>query len=272
MNDNGNILSQIPIKNPERWSLSLRISQREMEYLLFAPEDDNAIITGIIALDTASDNPRKAVEDAIYDNAALLGDFKMVNVLFDNDIYALVPSGAPLQAVFEASFPGFDGEMLSSSLRGDITLVYGVMDGITSFFNRTYTRCTFHHTIGVLHDFYHRKAALANSAKLYAVLLGDRIAVCCFKGGKTMLAAVNTFRHINDAAYYILAAWADAGMDPKADEVQIAGDNKERNTLIDTLRQQITFVMAAAFPASILKRGSSLQNISFDLTLAALCE
>ncbi|MDD6131274.1 MAG: hypothetical protein PUB55_00780, partial [Bacteroidales bacterium] len=82
MNDNGNILSQIPIKNPERWSLSLRISQREMEYLLFAPDDDNAIITGIIALSTASDNPRKAVEDAIYDNAALLGDFKTVNVLF----------------------------------------------------------------------------------------------------------------------------------------------------------------------------------------------
>lgn len=271
MSEINDISLQMAIKDPERWVLALKLSKAHIDYMLFSPEADDSLIAGKIALQGWEEDYLKSIENAIYDHSPLLADFKRVVVMVDNDKYAIVPTGPDAETVFGILYREFSGETMQASMPGNSTIVYGVSDGLEGFFTRTYSKVEFCHSLSVA-KYFKQKACLGGNAKLYVVASDDRVEIFGFKHGELEIASVNTFRHINDAAYLVFASWNQAEMDIATDEIVLYGNASVRKQLSEILKRFITFVMPAVYPAQALKIGREIASVPFDLIITAAYE
>ena len=88
------------------------------------------------------------------------------------------------------------------------------------------------------------------------------------------LRFANTFDYRNpmDAVYYIMASRQMLGMDNASDEMFLSGSPSARESVAETLRKYISYVMPVIFPSAIFKAGKEAMKAPFDLVVLPLCE
>ena len=59
---------------------------------------------------------------------------------------------------------------------------------------------------------------------------------------------------------------------PTTDELQLIGDRTVRDAVAPMLRNYVTYVMPAIFPAASMRMGHDAVKTPFDLILLLLCE
>lgn len=64
----GNEERKIEILHPEVWSLSVRLSDKRLQYALYSRLEDNSLIHGTIDYPNTTNNYLKELEAAVYDN------------------------------------------------------------------------------------------------------------------------------------------------------------------------------------------------------------
>ena len=106
---------------------------------------------------------------------------------------------------------------------------------------------------------------------MFVHLYDNRIDMCIF--GKDELLMTNTFhyREVDEAAFYMLNAWQNWGLDVRNDELQLSGDKSLRDSLTPQLRKYINYVMPIIFPVSAMKIGQDAIKAPFDLILLSQC-
>ena len=77
---------------------------------------------------------------------------------------------------------------------------------------------------------------------------------------------------VDDAAFFTLNAWTCFGLSADADALQLVGDSTMRDALAPVLRNYITSVMPAIFPAASMRMGHDAMKAPYDLILLLLCE
>lgn len=98
------------IENPEIWNLMLRLSHDALHVVIYSIVEDNSLIYRRFDLaPSASQSWIGAVSDVIYDNPALLSDFRRVFCVVESRDYAVVPSVCgsddDRRLLFDAAFP-----------------------------------------------------------------------------------------------------------------------------------------------------------------------
>ena len=271
------VLKEYAAKNPDRWDLALRIDDSSVGYTLNTVYEDYSLFSETVTLDSTGDSPLKRLENTVYDTPVILNDYKSVSVIVDSDKFVIVPEEFSdedtAENCFRNSFPDFDGDILVSKISGcGASVVSGVEKGLEAFLQRTWYNVTVSHTLVPLAGFFKRRSQLGNVAKMYVTVVGSRYYIIVFNRKGLIFANSYRITNINDAAYFILGVWKMCGLDFEADELMMSGDIRQRQDLMELLRNYIAVVMPSIFPAQLVKYNRDAMNLPFDLILLSLCE
>lgn len=271
-----NSTADIEISHPELWTLALRLDDEGLRFIAFNALMDNSLIFRDIRFDSTTDDYLKALEDCIYDNPVLLCDFKRVLISVFSSRFVIVPGDAPADdfahEVFHKLYPAFNGDVCLSPVSDcSATIVMGIPGGVYSFLQRTFNTPPLVHHLAPMCRFFGKKAAQTSIGKMFLYFHGDKLDLCAFSQGRLVMANSFTYNSIDDAKFFILHAWKSLGFDVMTDELQLCGDKEARTALTPLLREYITYVMPAIFPAVALQLGSDAIKAPFDLIILSLC-
>lgn len=266
------------IENPEMCNLLLRLSHDALHVVVYSIVGDNSLVYRRFELvPTASKSWVGAIEDVIYDNPALLGDFRRVYCVVESDKYALVPSvcGSEVdrRLLFDAAFPASPLEMMADDTgTRNATVILGIEPELSGFISRTFQRATIVSHIASLCRYVALRTGQGNKPKMVANIRRTSLDIVVTDGGSLLMANTFAFRTPDDAVYYILAARKSLGLDPRADELILAGDQQTREVLTPRLRTYISRVMPMIFPPEMFKAGKDAMLAPFDLIITPICE
>lgn len=265
------------IENPEMWNLLLRLSPRRLDAVIYSIIEDNSLTHHHFELDTASTPWVAAIQNVVYDHPALLSDFRKVYCVVETRDYVIIPSACDddesRRLLFKTAFPSSQLEMnVNETGASNATVLHGVMPELRGFINRTFQRSTIVCHIAALSRYAIHTGTHGNNLKMTANLRKESIDVVVTDGRKLMLANTFTYKHTDDAVYYILAVRKRLGLDDHTDELLLAGDQSVREAITPSLRNFIVRVMPVIFPPRMFKAGKQAMNAPFDLITLPICE
>lgn len=276
MSSLSNNTQDINLRNPELWTLILRIDDKSVKFILYNNEEENSLISRELELDVTGGDYLRALENCVYDNPALIQDFKRVAVVVTSPHFAVLPNEMSdddtMLDVMDYMYAADEGDRNSCSLvEGKATIAYTLHRGVTSFLQRTFNMPLIVHSLVPLCAYASKKSEKSGIAKMYAYVNDGCLDLCVFNKGELLLANSYRLREIDEAAYYMLMVWQTLGLDVMNDELQLSADKEVRDILTPQLRKYINFVMSIIFPASAMKIGQDAMKAPFDLILLSQC-
>lgn len=209
-----------------------------------------------VDVDPSITSQEKTLEEAVYANTKLLGDFSRIDIIADTDRFVIAPGENNAESKIIANiaaklWPNSEPEHINAEPCSFATTVAAIFDrSLTGFVGRTFPRASLHHRICTLTDFFASLSRPVNKIKLYAHLSGSsRLDIVVLTADALIMANSFNCSEALDAVYYIMAAVKDSGFDPLDDEVILCGDQARRAELTDTLRRYLNSVMPLLLPA-----------------------
>lgn len=269
--------------NPEMWNLLLRLSGDALEAVAYSVVEDGSLVRRRFGLGVVQ--PRQwlgAVEGVIYDNPALLSDFRRVYCVVETREYAVVPTAltetegdqeSRLRLLFGEAFPasGLEAVAEPTGMRG-ATVIAGFTPELRSFIGRTFQRVSMTSHISALCRYTAPRTGQGNKPRMIANIRPSSLDVIVSDGGSLLAANTFSFATDADAVYYLLALRKRLGLDPRSDELLLAGNQQTRERLTPMLRTYVGRVMPMIFPPQMFKAGKEAMLAPFDLIISPLCE
>ncbi len=271
--------NDIHITNPEMWTLSLGVSNAGLRLFMYNDKEINSMVSRNITIGkniSSDDDYLKAIEDAVYDNPLLLGNFKKVSILVESSHFLFFPpeygDDEAIERVFAKTFPECCGDVVTSRATAcGADVAFMLRKGLYRFLLRTFDNPPVRLNLEVLSSHFVGKNNYSTVNKEYVYVHDNRLDLCVFKRGRLQLANTFTFRHFNDAIFFILGIWNMFSMDPISDEIQIAGDKEVKDAIVPVLREYVTYVLPVVMPPSAMKLGNDVVKAPLDLILLSLC-
>lgn len=275
-------MEQPEISNPSLWRLLLLIDGTAIRAVALSTVDDVQTLAFSVPFDpTASGGLLAAVEEAVYAVPLLTADFAAVDVLVDTPHYLVAPSEIGPEAL-EASARycclADEGETLltDGAVGHDTAVVWPCPEDLSNFLARTFRNPRVSCRITPLLRYISAKNAGGNGAKLYAHLTGGvraAVDILAFgRDGSLLLCTTKDAPTVADAAYWVMAAAREAGLDPAADSIYLCGDTSARLALAPELARYAANVLPYIFPSAALRGGHDAIKAPFPLILIPLCE
>ena len=276
MSSLSNSTQDINLRNPELWTLILRIDKKTVKFILYNEEEENSLISRGLELNVTGGGYLRALENCIYDNPTLIQDYKRVAVVVTSPHFVVLPNEMSddemLLDVMDYMYAGDDGDRnICDLIKGKTSIAYTLHRGVTSFLQRTFNMPLIVHSLVPLCVYAGKKSEKSGIAKMYAHVSDDCLDLCVFSKGELLMANTYHLRELDEAAYYMLMVWQTLGLDVMNDELQLSADKEVREILTPQLRKYINFVMSIIFPASAMKIGQDAMKAPFDLILLSQC-
>ena len=267
----------IKIDNAHLWTLSLFIDAGSISMMLHNDGVADSLICRHIALAkyTTDDEYLRVLENAVYDNSLLLGDFKRVNVCVDSRKYIFLPPGYgtddEVRRAFDVAFPDADGDFVVSrgyNCRTDVAFM--LPQGLHQFLRRTFSNAPVRLHLETMCSYFRGKTNASTINKVAVYIRNGRIDVCAFKHGRLQIANTYVCRSNDDAVFYTLAVWNMLGLDVRSDEIQIAGDKTVRAAITPRLREYVTYVVPVMMPPAAMRMASDAAKAPLNLIILAI--
>lgn len=249
------------------WTLCVRVSADSLSALVASPAGPDSSVMSCV--EPLHDCSLKSLEDAIYDNSLLLGDFSRSTVVLATSQLVQVPDGIPAplaEKIAETLLPDCDATRAFISAPMPQGQVVAAVDAETlNFLKRTFPDAVFTVSLSVLAGAV--ASIRSNEARMYAFCYPDELVVLTFDAAGTLVFA-NRFDAFSpaDCAYYILAA---AGTERFP--VSLGGEPDLRNGVIDCLKQAAPDIELAplTLPDALVAVRHRMPEISDDLIFLA---
>lgn len=257
------------------WNLLLRVGLDAVDVVLYSIVEDNSLILRHFPIDPSAPSRIGAIENVIYDNPALLSDFRKVYCVVESRKQTVIPAQctSDSQMLFEAAFPGSGLEATADDTgTRNAVIVMGMEPELRGFLNRTFHRMKTMSHLASLCRYFASKAGQGNNVKMVANMRESSLDVIVTDGRRLLLANTFSFNTPADAAYYLLACRQHLGLNPHSDELLLSGSQKVREELTPILRTYISRVMPVIFPPQMFKAGKESMLAPFDLIITPLCD
>lgn len=269
-----NNATDIEIRNPQTWKLALRVDSDCVRLVAYSEVEQNSLVNKVVQLEGSEDNFLRSLENCIYDNPVFLLDFKQVNIEVTSQRFIVVPDdfseGQAIDA-FCALFGSIRGDIVTNALpHCHAQTVFEIPQGVLQFFNRTFSNCTVFHHLTLTCEHFAAKSINAGVNREFVYLHDGCADLFVFKGTDFSFTNSYTCHTPDDAIFFILNAWKLFGLNATSDELQIIGDRSVRDVIAPVLRNYITYVMPAIFPAASMRMGHDAMKSPFDLILLLL--
>ena len=276
MSNLSNHTDNITIQHPELWTLEVALHERSIRYLLFNPSQANSLIAGEIPLETSGTDYVKTVENAVYDNPALLDDYGRARLLVDTPHFVLLPPSVgddDCDTLLRAQFPELEGDTAVCDLPiCGVRLAFALPPDMLGFLQHTFNMAPIAHHLQPLCEYYAGFSRRSGVKRMFLNLHDERMDMVVFDHDRLQLANTFGVRNANDAAFMALHAWESLEMDVHSDELQLTGDKAVRDQMAPELRRYISYVMPAIFPAAAMRLSHDAMQAPFNLITLALCE
>lgn len=265
--------ANIDIQHPEVWELLVSVGDQQVDYILYTPTVAGSLQIGHVA---RTDDSLQALEDAIYDTAELLKEYKRVRVVVHSQHFVMLPietADDDCQMLARAAFPADDGDTLVNALPANgVKFSYLLPRGMQAFLGRTFNYPEVYHHLYPLCEHFMGMNRSNDLSRMFLNLNAESMDMAIYREGKFLCANSYQFTNTQDATYFALNAWRTHGLDQLTDELQFMGDRKMCAEMTPKLREFVKFVMPAVYPAAAMQLGRNAMQAPFELILLALCE
>lgn len=263
------------ITDPRKYRAFLSVDDRGCGFLA-VPDSAGLPVAGGAAPFPSGMDRVAGLEEAVYANPLLLGDFAGFTALVRGGRFMLVPGFVTDDALaadlFRAQYPADTFlppcELLVDDWPGlGARLVYEADSDELAFLRRTFGNPATRHPLTALALYFAgRRGPGAGSRTLLSV--GEGLADLVVLGPDGVLCA-NSYPVSGpmDAAYYALAVRQSLSLPPR-DELMLAGTARTRAALAPVLRRGVSFVMPAIEPPSVLAAAKEVRALPFPLKVA----
>jgi len=274
-------MEQPEISNPSLWRLLLMIESSALRAVALSTVDDVQTVVFSVPFDPTASGLLAAVEEAVYAVPLLTADFASVDVLIDTRHYLVAPAEIGSEAMEKSArycCLADEGEVVLTDgpVGQNIVVAWPCLEELSNFLARTFRNPRVSCRITPLLTYISAKNAGGNTAKLYAHLTGgprQAVDLLAFsRDGSLRLCTTKDAPTVADAAYWVMAAAREAGLDPAADSIYLCGDTAVRLALAPELGRFAANVLPFIFPSAALRGGHDTQKVPFPLILIPLCE
>lgn len=256
-------------------NMMMRVGADRVDVVVYSVVADNTLLYRSCPF-TPPMQGIKGLEDVVYDNPLLLGEFRKTYILVDTPDYVMLPDGLDEPAAreaFMALHPGYDGTVChADTATRNASVAYGLGHDLHGFISRTFPTTVVTPHIVPLVRYFASKPGRGNSRRMICNFRPSAVDVIVIDGNSLLQANTVSFRTPMDAVYYILACRSAHGLDPYGDEVLLSGDQSLREEVTPVLRTYISRVMPAIFPPQMFRAGKESMRAPFDLIVTPLCE
>ncbi|HRF69519.1 MAG TPA: DUF3822 family protein [Muribaculum sp.] len=276
----GTVLGKDIISEPRMWNLAMRLNSAALDVMLYNGSRPDSLLYRRIPLDTSSLTWIKALEETVYDNPLLLGDFNSSHIIIDTTRVAAVPDEISAdtdmqETVADMLLPDDDTaeELIISRIPSlSVAMMMKIPEETATFLRRTFNNPAITHHLTPLCRYFFNNSKLGHTGRVYVNLRQKSLDILAFGNDCLLLANTFEFDNIADAVYYIMACRETLGCSDRNNEVLLAGNAEVREELTPILREYIGYVMPAIFPSTMFKAGKEALTAPFDLIVLPLCE
>lgn len=274
-------MEQPEISNPLLWRLLLMIDGSAIRAVALSTVDDVQTVSFSVPFDPTAPGFLAAVEDAVYAVPLLTADFASVDILIDTRHYLVAPSGLGSSVIEESArycCLADEGEIVFTDqfIGQNLAVAWPCPDELSNFLARTFRNPRICCRITPLLKYLGAKNEGGNTAKLYTHLTGGvspAVDLLAFgRDGSLRLCVTKDAPTVADAAYWVMAAAREAGLDPATDSIYLCGDTSARLALAPELGRYAANVLPFIFPSAALRGGHDALKAPFPLILIPLCE
>lgn len=249
------------------WRLILRIESQRISALLLGPESVERSV--LFHSESLADDSIRSLENAIYENPLILGDFAAIDILFANSEAFLSPVSAAeiREQMADAMLPDYSSprKIDAEEVTNTMEVVYAVNEDAYNFVARTFAAARFHHSMAINAKYlYHRNARSGASAHLFALCEGqDELVNIAFDAAGILcnLSRPKVFT-AEDCAYFILAT-----SNNNDTPLSVGGEPALRNEVCNILRRMRpdATVLPLTLPEDLLQLRHLAPEANFDM-------
>ena len=264
---------------PRRYRAFLEVDDRGCSFLAVSDREAPPLVGGHIPFPPAADRVR-GLEEAVYANPLLLGDFGSVTVIPRGGRFMLLPGfvtdDALAAELFRAQYP-VDNALPPSELLVDdwaglgARLVYEAGRDELSFLRRTFSNPSTRHPLTVLSLYFAARRGGGTGSRMLLSAGDGRADIVVLGPGGVLCANSFPVSGPMDAAYYAMAVRQSLSL-PSRDELMLAGTAPARAALAPVLRRGMSFVIPAVEPAAALSAPREVRALPFELRVAPFAD
>lgn len=267
------------IANPRLYNLILRVEPMRLDVMIYNGDEEDSIIYRSIRQDPSL-SQIAALEEAVYDNPVLLGDFNKTTVIIATNEYAIVPQWVAADenladAVAEKLLVNdeCESELLMIPIpETEVAVALKPETRLLAFLRRTFNNPDItHHSVPLIR-YFSKSDKLGAAGKIFVNLRSESLDIISFSNSSPNLINTFSFRDKMDAVYYILACREQLKEDGCDHEILISGNSEIRESITPVLRKYVGYVMPVIFPSTIFKAAKDTMKAPFDLIVLPLCE
>lgn len=231
-----------------------------------------------LPLEACGGNVLKAFETVVYDNAGtLLEEYCRTRLVVRTQRFTLVPpqfDDSQCRELLELTAGKAEGAATVCRLQDNgPAIAFEIPTGVDAFVQRTFPEAAIVHHLYPLIDNFVRASLATPCARLYLNLRDKELDIVAAKAGKLLMASTNPcLGGVTDAVYFALGTWRSLGLDPKADQLLLTGDNEQRQAIAGQLRDFVGYVMPNLYPPEAMRLGKQVMDAPYELVMMALCE
>lgn len=260
------------IDNPSLWHLSLMAGSHALDVFARPVVGDAPAVGVRLPYDAAASSIAGAVEEAVYANPMLLQPFGRTDIVVDSDRAMVVPAHTSAEGVRTLLSLPASCVLRSDPIDSANELMYGLDERLDNFIARTFDTARVTHSLAVLARYYTLRGRRSNSSNMIVNLGQESADLLVFNRYGLVMARHFDSLSDDDAVYYILAVFRQAGLDPTSDELIVAGNAGRRMSMIPRLSRFVGLVLPAIFPAAAHHGDPAAMKAPFALALLPLSE
>ena len=204
----------------------------------------------------------KNIEDCVYNHPQLLDDFATDIVICTDKLLwipeAVAEDDQDSHDLYFEVFPT-DEENVFTDQIGDVLSVYSLTEGLPSFLRRTLSGARVRSHLTILLEKFSKQ--LSDQPTLYVDIREDEADYLLIDDGKLLLGATHPWNNPMDIGYMVMNVFNVYGLNPREASVSLSGMMEDKQPLVKTLREQISYVMLTKIPTAVSGR---------DIPLSAL--
>lgn len=265
----------LTIDNSENYIMSIRLQSDGLSISGYIP----SVAGSFFYRETACDSSISAetLKDFFFAHDFLTWKYKQIRILVQTPIYTLIP-----KTIFDEkesrnflsfNFVHAEKYPLTDELNEQqAVLAYGMDNEIYEFCSRSFIHPRFIHTLTPLISYWGKENNTDSSRRMYAVWEKKDLHILCFQGRDLLLVNSFTAGLPEDAMYYILYAWRQAGMEQEKDHLYLWGEAGMRMHLTEILRVYLRHIEPTAPSTEAYLKGGEIAQAPMDLIALLTCE
>lgn len=242
------------IDDTAEWKLVIYISERGMSAYLKNVENPLEGIVELFKEDWNRDEYLllKRIETCVYNHPQLLDDFA-TDIVICTDKLLWIPEKTvddeqELSNLYSKVFPT-DEENIFTDQTGDVLSVYSLTEGLPSFLRRTLSGARVRNHMSVLLEKFSKQ--VNDQPTLYVDIRASEADYLLIDNGKLLLGATHPWNSPMDIGYMVMNVFKVYGLNPREASVSISGMMDDKQNLIKSLREQISYVMQTKIPTAV---------------------